>query len=1116
MKWSISKKLILITMLAVLVPAIVGSNFLNRQIEANVSFTKLNDLMNTIDARYIHLLDFLKMQKLHIEALSENYFFHDDIAKYYASEGHLSDQERHALLAELQAYLIHMQWDSQLDEHAMKKDREKGVSLQQVFGREVKWDMYRLDEQLYRYQEIFIIGRDGQVITSSNNDNVGLDMKGSEIFAKGKKGLYVQDVYVDQHGETSMAFVAPILASAEHASSGAPVDEILGIFVVKVSTEYLTDLVTGDLGNQIGGKLLFAGYTPSTDFYMINEAGYMITQSKVLKGKKETILKQQSKTLPWQRCVDESFPVREAQEFYLNYDGVEVGGASMCIFDMKWTIVVEQDKDEILTLFTSIREVMVFIGVVMAIATSLLLLAMARRVIISPINQLAEVTEELKQGNYDIRVDNERNDEVGQLGRSFNTMAEVIKNTTHELKVNNLQLEMVIESRTKELSDANDHLSEEIKGRELARHEAEQANQAKSEFLATMSHEIRTPMNGVLGMLHMLGKSDLTEKQRHQLDTASSSSKMLLKVINDVLDFSKMEANKLELEVVPFDPVVLVEETAVMLASEAQHKHLELICKVDPNLPRLFQGDPIRLQQVLTNLLSNAIKFTSKGEVMIYIHDKPDDGLVEFGVTDTGIGMNEDQQRTVFSAFTQADSSTTRKYGGTGLGLAISTRLVTKMDGNLTIESNLGRGSKFSFSLPLERVDEESQARKSLSSLSNQRILIVDDNKSNRDGLMDTLEYWQAEAVEYAANGVDALNQLREAAVIGQPYGVALLDMHIPEMNGIELAKAIRADADLKDICLVMLSSVDRVDNVPELDVWLTKPVRQLDLYNSLMLLLGDATKLAAPISQNNPEQDWWFGGQKLLLVEDNLTNQEVAKVILADVGVDLDVVENGLEALRAVQGMDYDAVLMDIQMPVMGGIESARLIRALGGDFATLPIIAMTANAIVGDAEKSLAAGMNSHITKPIDPLAFYKELSHWIKASVKASETKTIIDPDLDMESDNIPELPGIDVEDGLQRMCGLWEAYQMILTGFRDSHAGAADTLAEYIRDAEWEAAARLAHTLKGSSGNIGAKGLANLALQTEEACVNHDTDVAMAKLNQLSLQLDEVITGLGVLE
>lgn len=646
---------------------------------------------------------------------------------------------------------------------------------------------------------------------------------------------------------------------------------------------------------------------------------------------------------------------------------------------------------------------------------------------------------------------------------------------------------------------------------ERAKEAAEAAATAKSQFLATMSHELRTPMNGVLGMLQLLRKTRLDARQKRFVETATGSGEMLLKVINDILDFSKLEAGKLDLESIPFDLEALLEQSVALLAKEAHEKQVELLYLSESGMPRWVKGDPTRLRQVLTNLINNAIKFTAQGEIVLYASSLRD-GRIRFGVRDTGIGISAAQQKLLFQAFSQVDSSHTRKYGGTGLGLAISQKLISAMGGTIRVASTPGKGSDFSFELMLDILERYPSGQSIPEALSRLRFLVVDDNPTLRELLKRILESWRVAGIGLAEGGDDALTQLHAAAEAGQPYDIVLLDQNMPEMTGLELARSIRADATLADMKLIMISAVDSDRTVPELDAWLTKPVRQADLYKNLMRLSGERIEDENNTRDRDAAQELRFERRRLLLVEDNLVNQEVAREILGSAGFAIDIRENGAEAVRAVQEADYDVVLMDIQMPVMDGLEASRRIRALGNHYAELPIIAMTAHALSDDVDKSLAVGMNGHVTKPLDVGTLFAELARWVRpgtAPVDAA-TPTVVDTDKPL-----PALPGIDMADGLQRLNGNQATYGRILRLFRDKQADAATRLQQLIHRGEWHQAARLAHTLKGNAGNIGAKQLYEAAARMEQACRNSDAAAAGAAMGALQDCLAQVVDGLAAL-
>src|SRR3984893_13934415 len=565
------------------------------------------------------------------------------------------------------------------------------------------------------------------------------------------------------------------------------------------------------------------------------------------------------------------------------------------------------------------------------------------------------------------------------------------------LKIFNLESQSRLEKANAELSQTNEQLETRVQERTLA---LTKSARLRSEFLANMSHEIRTPMNGVIGMTGILLDTDLTPEQREFAKTVRSSAESLLTIINDILDFSKIEAGKLDFETVDFDLRGAVESTIELLAERAQAKGLELAALVYSDVPAQLRGDPGRLRQVLTNLVSNAVKFAERGEVIVRATKESETGShvgIRFAVTDTGIGISETAQVRLFQAFVQADGSTTRKYGGTGLGLAISKQLVELMGGEIGMESVSGKGSTFWFTALFEKQPHVIKAVPvPHARLDGLRVLIVDDNATNRTILIHQTASWKMIPSE-AEDGNRALELLRAAAQ-HEPYDIVLMDMDMPGIDGFDLARTIKADPSIAAVPLGLMTSFGQrgegqVAREIGIAAYLTKPVRQSQLFDCLVTVLdrsgvmstqSNAATRAKLVTRYALKERETMARKLILVAEDNIVNQLVAARQLEKMGYRADMVANGLEAVEALTRIPYDLVLMDCQMPEMDGYEATAAIRLREGQSKHTPIIAMTANAMEGEREKCLAAGMNDYVSKPVKSEALHAMLAHWLSDSV------------------------------------------------------------------------------------------------------------------------------------
>lgn len=654
---------------------------------------------------------------------------------------------------------------------------------------------------------------------------------------------------------------------------------------------------------------------------------------------------------------------------------------------------------------------------------------------------------------------------------------------------------------------------------EASMKELENASQAKSQFVANMSHEIRTPMNAIIGLTHLALQTKLTERQKNYLKKIDFSAKSLLNIINEILDYSKIIAGKLNIEKVSFNIEKILDTIATLFYINAQDKGIEIIFNIDPNIPVNILGDPYRLKQIVTNLFSNAIKFTEKGEIELIvkiIEENEDNIKLQFKVRDTGIGISKEQQKKLFKSFSQADSSTTRKYGGTGLGLTITKSLIELMGGNISIESELNKGTIFTFNISFEKTENKEKSFLTYKeTIKGKKILVCDDNDTYRKVIKYTLESFNFD-VKIVKTGQEVIDELANNNS-EKPYDLVLLDYNMPELDGIQTTKLIKSNNQITNTpIIVMVSAFSKEDVLAEeenigVDAFLIKPLNHSTLFNSIINLV-DKGKI---IEENNSTISYGhltksLNDKRILLVEDNEINQLVAIDLLESNGVIVDVANNGKQALEIISENGvyvYDAILMDLQMPIMDSFSTTINIRNEYTEEEII-IIAMTADAMSGVYKKCIEVGMQDYITKPIDPETVFKVLNKWLNKSIV---NRQIDKKEVNSNSD-IPKFKNINTEDSLKRLGGNTNLYKKLLVKYYNNYKDINEEKIINLRKEDHVEFKRFFHSLKGVSGMLGANKIFKLVRELEEYIESKDETKVFEFLNKIELNLKETISEL----
>ncbi len=950
----------------------------------------------------------------------------------------------------------------------------------------------------YNTEELFVLDTRGGIMFSTEKSNEGLSCAELPYFTRGRSMTYVQNAYVSPvSGKLTITIATPLFDRNGRR---------IGVLASHLNLLHMNRLFKERAG---------LGRTGET--YLVDQHGALITDTRH-GGPPASEKGDAPGRMPG--GIKTALEGENASGLFRNYAGAPVVGVYRWLNEHDVALAAEMGKNEAFALANRLAGMVILIGAFIALMMGAGVYLLARR-ITKPVRSVAETAIKVAGGDLSQRAEVVTEDEIGFMARAFNKM-------TGQLRESIEHLEERVAERTRNLEaeiSARRKVEADLQRAKVA---AESANQAKSDFLAAMSHEIRTPMNGVIGLSDLALRQEMPPKLRDYFKKIHAAGVTLLGVIDDILDFSKIEAGKISMESVEFNLDDVIENLITVLSVKTEEKGLELLLDIGPEVPRNLVGDPFRLGQVLTNLANNAVKFTESGQVIIRVEhtlDAADPGVVRLKcrVADTGIGMSPEQMGRLFKPFTQADGSITRRFGGTGLGLAICKHLVNLMDGRIDVESAPNQGSAFTFTARFglgETLERKSYALPD--ELKEMRVLVVDDNPTAREILCGMLESFSFTAVA-AGSGREAIDIL-EAATQDEAFDLILMDWKMPGMNGLDAAEQIKLHPKLGRIPGILMVTAYSIDENREaarrigLEGFLTKPVNPSLLFDAILRAFGKEVA-------RNFEADPHAGreipglddirGAAILLAEDNEINRQVAEELLAAERFFVESAPNGREAVEMIRqrsagdgaagSRPYDAVLMDIQMPEMDGYTATAEIRKLGD----LPVIAMTAHALAGERERCLAAGMNDYVTKPVNPRELFKALVRWIPPGRRDLPGEADRSGGEGTEGALPTSLAGIDIPAGLERVGGNPDVYRKILIKFFRNNRNAVEEMRAALENCDPETAAKLAHTVKGVAGNIGADDLYRAMEAVEFALKKSDLIKVRPLLDEAETHLRAVL-------